>query len=263
MRGACTTPDLPVVGCVLPAAGGPTPSAAPTPAPSPTPTPTSAPAPRTVHPAALPAAGSGPLPVPTAAPVAPAVVAPGLPAAATGAPAATTPAPVAATAAPAVAGVPVVAAPAAGVPLTTAVASAYGIVVFGVVALALLVSFLAGLRPAPAPSAPAAGGTVRTQRTRLWAGLAVIAAAAVVGGIGWYRISGEPLLNRQIPFLASAGIAVVVLAVLGGALVVAEQLRSDQHRLGELESAVRALTERLSPLVEQPARRTDSDALLQ
>ena len=31
---------------------------------------------------------------------------------------------------------------------------------------------------------------------------------AVVGGIGWYRISGEPLLNRQIPFLASAGIAV-------------------------------------------------------
>jgi hypothetical protein len=258
MRGDCTTPDLPVVGCVLPAAGGPTPTSAPPPAPSASVTP--APAPRSVHPAALPAAGSGPLPALTPAPVAPVVVAPVLPGAVT--PAVPAPAAVAAPAA-TVAAVPVAAAPAAGVPLTTAVASAYGIVVFGVVGLALLVSFLAGLRPAPAPSVPAAGGTVRTQRTRLWAGLAVIAAAAVVGGIGWYRISGEPLLNRQIPFLASAGIAVVVLAVLGGALVVAEQLRSDQHRLGELESAVRALTERLSPLVEQPARRTDSDALLQ
>jgi len=154
-------------------------------------------------------------------------------------------------------------APAAtGVPLTTAVSSAYGIVIFGVIGTALLVSFLAGLTPA-SPSAPAPGGTVRTQRTRLWTGLAVIAVAAVVGGIGWYRVSGEPLLNRQIPYLAGAGIAVVVLAVLGGALVVAEQLRADQHRIGELESAVRALTDALSPLVEQPARRTGSDALVQ
>jgi hypothetical protein len=78
----------------------------------------------------------------------------------------------------------------------------------------------------------------------------------VVGGVGWYRISGEPLLNRQIPFLASAGIAVVVLAVLGGALVVAEQLRADQNRIGELEDAVRALTEALAPVVENPARRS-------
>jgi hypothetical protein len=137
-----------------------------------------------------------------------------------------------------------------GVPLSSVVPSAYAIVVFGVIGVALLVSFLSGLKPA--------GGTVKTTRTRLWAGLATIAAAAVVGGIGWYRISGEPLLNRQIPFLASAGIAVVVLAVLGGALVVAEQLRADQDRIGELESAVRALTEALAPVVENPARRAES-----
>ena len=97
---------------------------------------------------------------------------------------------------------------------------------------------------------------MRTTRTRLWAGLATIGLAAVVGAVGWYRISGEPLLNRQIPFLASAGIAVVVLAVLGGALVVAEQLRADQNRIGELEDAVRALTEALAPVVENPARRS-------
>ena len=99
---------------------------------------------------------------------------------------------------------------------------------------------------------------MKATRTRLWAGLATIAAAAVVGGVGWYRISGEPLLNRQIPFLASAGIAVVVLAVLGGALIVAEQLRADQDRIGELEDAVRALTEALAPVVENPPRRADA-----
>jgi hypothetical protein len=139
---------------------------------------------------------------------------------------------------------------ASGVPLTSVVPSAYAIVVFGVIAVALLVSFLSGLKPT--------GGTMKATRTRLWAGLATIAAAAVVGGIGWYRISGEPLLNRQIPFLASAGIAVVVLAVLGGALVVAEQLRADQNRIGDLEDAVRSLTEALAPIVENPARRAES-----
>jgi hypothetical protein len=137
---------------------------------------------------------------------------------------------------------------ASGVPLSSVVPSAYAIVVFGVIAVALLVSFLSGLKPT--------GGTMKATRTRLWAGLATIAAAALVGGIGWYRISGEPLLNRQIPFLASAGIAVVVLAVLGGALVVAEQLRADQDRIGDLEEAVRSLTEALAPIVESPARRS-------
>jgi hypothetical protein len=139
---------------------------------------------------------------------------------------------------------------ASDVPLSSVVPSAYAIVVFGLIGVALLVSFLSGLKPA--------GGTMKTTRTRLWAGLATIAAAAVVGGIGWYRISGEPLLNRQIPFLASAGIAVVVLAVLGGALVVAEQLRADQDRIGQLEDAVRQLTEALAPVVESPARRAEN-----
>ena len=98
---------------------------------------------------------------------------------------------------------------------------------------------------------------MKTTRTRLWIGLGVLGAAAVVGGVGWYRISGEPLLNRQIPFLASAGILVVLLSVLGGALIVAEQLRGDQHRINELEDAVRALTEALSPIIERPARRPE------
>ncbi len=128
------------------------------------------------------------------------------------------------------------------------VASSFALVAIGLPGIALLLAFLSGLHR---------GGTVNTHRTRLWIGLAVVALAAVVGGVGWYRLSGEPLLNRQIPFLASAGILVVLLSVLGGSLIVAEQLRGDQQRISSLEDAVRSLTEALSPLIEQPPRGQD------
>jgi hypothetical protein len=132
------------------------------------------------------------------------------------------------------------------------VASSFALVAFGLLGIAFLLAFLAGLRPANA--SPSYGGTVNTHRTRLWTGLGVLATAAVVGGVGWYRVSGEPLLNRQIPFLASAGIVVVLLSVLGGSLIISEQLRGDQNRISELEDAVRALTDALSPMVELPPR---------
>ena len=133
--------------------------------------------------------------------------------------------------------------------LSAVVASSFAFVVAGLLALPLLLGLLAGLRPS-------SGGHM-TPRTRLWAGLSVLGLAALAAGIGWYRISGEPLLNRQIPFLASTGLVVVVLSVLGGSLIVSEQLRGDQTRLQELESAVRDLTEALAPLVELPPRGAD------
>lgn len=147
-------------------------------------------------------------------------------------------------------------------PLAGTLASSFALVVFGLLALTLLLCLLAGLGPTNSSrNAPSSGGTMKHPRTRLWTGLGVLGAAALVGGVGWYRISGEPLLNRQIPFLASAGILVVLLSVLGGALIVAEQLRGDQDRIGELEEAVRSLTEALSPLIEQPARRPEVAAV--
>lgn len=226
----CPVPELPEIGCLMPTAtSSPTPSPTPTPAPeataTPSPTPLPSPSPTSV--AVAPVLPAVEAPLPTAQPPGVLPVVPVPTATATASP------------------VPV----AGGVPLTSVVPSAYAIVVFGLIGVALLVSFLSGIKPS--------GGTMKATRTRLWAGLATIAAAAVVGGIGWYRISGEPLLNRQIPFLASAGIAVVVLAVLGGALVVAEQLRADQNRIGELEDAVRKLTDALAPIVENPARRAE------
>jgi hypothetical protein len=247
----CTTPELPVVGC--PVAGpsaSPTPTGPASPAAVPSPTATSTadvPAPAlTGAPAAVvPAAGlAAPVGVPAAgqAPATSTVVVP---------PPAVQPLP----------GQVVLRraeqrpVTAATVSLAGTVASSFALVSFGLLAVPLLLGFLAGLRPA----APAPGGTVNTHRTRLWTGLGVLALAALVGGVGWYRLSGEPLLNRQIPFLASAGILVVLLSVLGGSLIVAEQLRGDQQRMTDLEDAVRALTEALSPMVELPARRTGAE----
>jgi len=228
----CPIPELPGVGCLMPSA---------TPSPTPSPSPSTSPAPQ-------PTFTSEPLPTPTTAPT-PEALPPVLPVVEVPQTAPQPPAvlPVVPVVTPTAT---VAAAPVAeGVPLTSVVPSAYAIVVFGLIGVALLVSFLSGLKPS--------GGTMKATRSRLWAGLATIAAAAVVGGVGWYKISGEPLLNRQIPFLASAGIAVVVLAVLGGALVVAEQLRADQNRIGDLEDAVRSLTEALAPIVENTPRRAD------
>jgi hypothetical protein len=131
--------------------------------------------------------------------------------------------------------------------LPTAVSHGYAYVVFGTVGLAVLLGAVAGFaRPG--------GMSMKSSRPRLWVGLSVIALAALVGAVGWFRISGEPLLNRQIPFLASAGLFAVLLAVVGGALVVSEQLKGDQSRIEELENAVKALTEALAPVIEAPPR---------
>lgn len=92
---------------------------------------------------------------------------------------------------------------------------------------------------------------------RLIVGAVLLALAGVVGTIGWYKLAGEPLLNRQVPYLASTLVAVLVLSVTGGALLVAEQMRTDDTRLDELEEAVRSLAVALAPQVERPARRAD------
>ena len=94
------------------------------------------------------------------------------------------------------------------------------------------------------------------RRWRLLVGVASLALAALVGIVGWLKLSLEPQVNRQIPYLASAGMALVVLATIGGSLLVAEQLRSDDQRISDLEDAVRRLTTTLEPLVESPPRGT-------
>ena len=94
------------------------------------------------------------------------------------------------------------------------------------------------------------------RRTRLALGVVALALAAAVGIVGYLKLSLEPEVNRQIPYLASAGMALVLLAVTGGSLLVAEQLRTDDRRIEELEAAVRTLAGALAPTVEAPPRRS-------
>ena len=82
--------------------------------------------------------------------------------------------------------------------------------VLGAIALLLSAVSLIGL-------ALWGGHHVRIRNWRFWLGVACLAAAAVVGIVGYLQLSDEPLVNHQIPYLASAGMALVVLSVLGGA----------------------------------------------
>ena len=108
------------------------------------------------------------------------------------------------------------------------------------------------------------GAPMNVRHWRFLLGVASLAAAIVIGIVGYLKLSLEPAVNHQIPYLASAGMALVFLAVLGGSLLVAEQLRADERRVDELESAIRALADAVAPAIEAPARRTGqggSDAI--
>lgn len=93
-----------------------------------------------------------------------------------------------------------------------------------------------------------------TKRWRLLGGLALLGAAAIVGLIGWLKISLETAVAVQMVYLASTGFAVLVLAVAGGSLVIADQLRADERRMREVEDALVNLAGQIQPLVSEPPR---------
>ena len=97
--------------------------------------------------------------------------------------------------------------------------------------------------------------TDATSRWRLFVGVAALAAAAVVGLVGYLKLSLESSLNHQLPYLASSGMALVVLSAIGASLVVADQLHTDNERTQELATAIQRLAEALTPDIARPARR--------
>ncbi|MBI4728529.1 MAG: hypothetical protein HY775_03390 [Acidobacteria bacterium] len=92
------------------------------------------------------------------------------------------------------------------------------------------------------------------RRWRLAAGAALIASATVVAIVGYLKISVEPSIARQIPYLASAGLGALILAVTGGSLLMADQIRAEDDRVEEIERSVERLAELVAPTVERPAR---------
>jgi hypothetical protein len=135
---------------------------------------------------------------------------------------------------------------------SASVTGAYGIGFGGVVAVALLlIAFTTVTRSHLLP-----GGTAMNprRRARLIAGFGCLALAAIVGLVGYLKLSLEPDVNRQIPYLASAGMALVLLAAVGGAFIVGEQMRTDEQRIEELEAAVQQLASIVAPTVEAAPR---------
>jgi hypothetical protein len=132
------------------------------------------------------------------------------------------------------------------------VTGAYGIGFAGVLAVALaLVALTTVTRSRLLP-----GGTTMNprRRARLLAGIGCLVLAAVVGLVGYLKLSLEPDVNRQIPYLASAGMALVLLSAVGGAFLVGEQMRTDEERIEELEAAVEQLAALVGPAVEAAPR---------
>jgi hypothetical protein len=92
-------------------------------------------------------------------------------------------------------------------------------------------------------------------RWRLVVGVSALAAAAIVGLVGYLKLSLESSLNHQLPYLASSGMALIVLSAIGVSLVVTDQLRTDDARTQELAAAVERLADALASTIERPARR--------
>jgi hypothetical protein len=76
----------------------------------------------------------------------------------------------------------------------------------------------------------------------------LIAAGAVAGLIGWIGVSGRDIEALQLPFLASGGIAALILTAVGAALLISSDVRADRERAGRLEAEVLELQDMVREL---------------
>lgn len=72
--------------------------------------------------------------------------------------------------------------------------------------------------------------------------------------LGWYGVSGEALVAKQLPYLASGGLLGVALVVLGGRFMLIQDLRRDSGRLDRLETMVNELHAALLARADAPGR---------
>lgn len=97
--------------------------------------------------------------------------------------------------------------------------------------------------------------TEKPSHWRLALGVASLVVAAIVGIVGYMKLSLEPSLNHQLPYLASAGMALVFFSAVGVSLIVSDQLQTDDARMRELAAAIERLAEVLGPDIERAPRR--------
>jgi len=96
-------------------------------------------------------------------------------------------------------------------------------------------------------------GEVKALRDRWRAviGWTAIALGALALVIGWFGVSGETLVAKQLPYLISGGIGGVGFLGAGIGLLIAEDLRAERARLGRLEAEMLELRDLLRALVDE------------
>lgn len=93
---------------------------------------------------------------------------------------------------------------------------------------------------------------------RIIAGWALIAAGVVLLALGWFGVSGDPDVAKQLSYLVSGGIGGLLTAIIGVGLLVSNDLRADRERLGRVEAAMLEVRDViLTEHVERAAREAE------
>lgn len=85
-------------------------------------------------------------------------------------------------------------------------------------------------------------------------GWILVALGLIALFLGWYGVSGQSLVAKQLPYLASGGLLGVALVALGGRFMLIQDLRRDSGRLDRLETMVNELHAALLARPDAPGR---------
>jgi hypothetical protein len=88
---------------------------------------------------------------------------------------------------------------------------------------------------------------------RPYAGWIFYGCGALLVVIGYFGISGEAIVAKQLPYLISGGIGGILLAVLGAYFLGTEELRRDGGRLDRIEKQVEELHRALLERTDAPS----------
>lgn len=92
----------------------------------------------------------------------------------------------------------------------------------------------------PPPKDGADGSRPRFDPRKQWRtilGWGLIALGGVFIVLGWFGVSGDPHVARQLSYLASGGLGGLACVLVGIGLLVSEDMRADRRRLGRIEAA--------------------------
>ena len=106
--------------------------------------------------------------------------------------------------------------------------------------------------PADRPPSPLWRAVARINRAGV--GWALVGAGLVAIFLGWFGVSGQALVAKQLPYLVSGGILGVALVSMGAFVLGTEDIRKDSGRLDRLERLVNELHAVLLARADAPDR---------